>query len=295
MRVLAAVLAVSAVIVLGIAAFEAIPAPSNGPAHGIVWAGQTFATRAQFARWLRSEGTTYRAWARSHPVEAGLVPRQDHSGWGPGVFAVIAAFLGALALGVALVRRRWPESGAATAHLIEVMGVRGAAAIGAGARTTGRWAAPRARRSMAIAAAGASSARRRTGASTRHLIEVMRPKGGPATEARGRRTGRWAAPRPRRSIAVAAAGASSDRRRTAASTRHLIGVRRLRGAAAREARHRGARPRGAALTAKRLTALATVAAFNVHRRRPELAWYVTTALLAAGMGIIVTVWLNRGP
>src|SRR5436190_2094796 len=251
MRLLVGALAVSAVIVLGIAAFEAIPAPSNGPAHGIVWAGQTFATRAQFAHWLRSEGVTYRAWARSHPVEAGLARSQEHSGWDPGVLAGIAAFLGALALGVALVRRRWPESGAATAHLIAVMGLRGAAAIGTGARTTGRWAAPRARRSIAVAAAAASSARRRTGASTRHLIEVTGPRGGAAIGAGARTTGRWAGPRARRSIAVADAAASSARRGTGASTRHLIGVMGPKGAAAIKAGARRTR-RWTALTARHL-------------------------------------------
>src|SRR5215510_9738918 len=120
MRLLAGALALSAVIVLGIAAFEALPAPSNGPAHGIVWRGQTFANRADFARWLRSRGVTYRAWARSHPVEAGLTRGREHSGWGPGVLAGIAVLFGALALGVALVRRRWPESAVSAVLLIEV-------------------------------------------------------------------------------------------------------------------------------------------------------------------------------
>ena len=294
MRLLVVALTVSAVIALGIAAFEAIPGPSTGPAHGIVWAGQTFATRAQFARWLRSQGVTYREWARSHPVQAGLARDQKHSGWGTEVWAGIAAFLGALAFGVALVRRRWPESGASAAHLIGVAGLKGAAAIGAGARRTGRWAAPRARRSIALAAAAASSALRRTGASAMHLIEVMRPRAAAARKAGARRARRWAALTARRSMTLAAAAASSARRGPSASARHRREVAARRGAGAAEARPRTMR-RWATGTAQLVAGLATTEAFSARRRRPELAWYVTTALVAAGMGVVVTVFLNRGP
>jgi hypothetical protein len=31
----------------------------------------------------------------------------------------------------------------------------------------------------------------------------------------------------------------------------------------------------------------------VRRRRSEVAWYLVTALLAAGIGLVMTVWLNR--
>ena len=294
MRLLVGALTVSAVIVLGIAAFKAIPAPSNGPAHGIVWAGQTFATRAEFARWLRSQGVTYRAWARSHPVEAGVTRGQEHSGWDPGVLVGIAAVLGALALGVALVRRRWPESGASAAHLIEVMGLIGAAAIGAGARTTGRWAALTARRSMARATAAASGARHEIGGSAAHRLEVVGLRGAAAAEGGARRTRRWAALTARRSMDLGTAAASGARHEIGESAAHRLEVAALRGAGAAKARARRTR-RWAALTARRLTAPATGAAFNARRRRSELAWYVTTALLAAGMGVVVTVWLNRGP
>jgi hypothetical protein len=241
-RLLVGALTLSAVIVLGIAAFEAIPAPSKGPANGVVWAGQTFATRADFARWLRSQGVTYRAWARSHPVEAGLARPKEDSGWDPGVLAVIAAVLGALALGVALVRRRWQGIGASAAHWLEVAALRGAAAAEAGARRTSRWAALTARRSMARASAATSRGRHRPGGAAAHRVEVVGLRGAAAAEAGARRTRRWAV-----------------------------------------------------LTARRLTALATPSAFNPRFRRPELAWYVTTALLAAGMGVVVTVFLNRGP
>jgi hypothetical protein len=346
MRLLAGLLTLSAAIVLGIAAYEAVPAPSNGPASGIVWHGQTFATRAAFARWLRSEGLTYRAWARSHPVGAGLARSQEHSGWDPGVLAGIAALLGALALGVAFIRRRWPESGAAAAHLIGVMGLRGAAAIGAGARTTSRWAAPTIRRSMDRAKVATSGARHGAAVTATHLLEAVRVKGAAAAKAAAGRTRRWAALTVRRSIAFATAAASGARHGIGGSAAHRLDVAPLRGAAAAEpgvrrtrrwaaltarrsnafataaasgTRHgiggsaahrfdvaalRGGGPgkgrarrtrRRPALTARRLTALATAAAFNARRRRSELAWYATTALLAAGLGVVVTVWLNRGP
>ena len=346
MRLLAGVLTLSAAIVLGIAAYEAVPAPSHGPASGIVWHGQTFATRAAFARWLRSQGLTYRAWARSHPVDGGLARRQKHSGWDPGVLAGIAAFLGALALGVTFVRRRWPESGAAAAHLIGVMGLRGAAAIGAGARTTSRWAAPTIRRSMERATAAASRAWHGAGVTATHRVEAMRVRGAAAAEAGARRTRRRAALTARQSMAFGTAAASGARHGIGGSVAHWFGVAALRGVAAAEAGARRTRRRAAltvrrstafgtaaasgarhgiggsaahrfevaglrgggpgkgrarrtrrrpALTARRLTALATAAAFNARRRRSELAWYVTTALLAAGLGVVVTVWLNRGP
>ena len=345
MRLLAGVLTLSAAIVLGIAAYEAVPAPSHGPASGIVWHGQTFATRAAFARWLRSQGLTYRAWARSHPV-GGVARRQKHSGWDPGVLAGIAAFLGALALGVTFVRRRWPESGAAAAHLIGVMGLRGAAAIGAGARTTSRWAAPTIRRSMERATAAASRAWHGAGVTATHRVEAMRVRGAAAAEAGARRTRRRAALTARKSMAFGTAAASGARHGIGGSVAHWFDVAALRGVAAAEAGARRTRRRAAltvrrstafgtaaasgarhgiggsaahrfevaglrgggpgkgrarrtrrrpALTARRLTALATAAVFNARRRRSELAWYVTTALLAAGLGVVVTVWLNRGP
>jgi hypothetical protein len=294
MRLLAGLLTLSAAIVLGIAAYEAVPAPSNGPASGIVWHGQTFATRAAFARWLRSEGLTYRAWARSHPVGAGLARSQEHSGWDPGVLAGIAALLGALALGVAFVRRRWPESGAAAAHLIGVMGLRGAAAIGAGARTTSRWAAPTIRRSMDRAKVATSGARHGAAVTATHLLEAVRVKGAAAAKAAARRTRRWAALTARRSNAFATAAASGTRHGIGGSAAHRFNVAALRGGGPGKGRARRTRRRPA-LTARRLTALATAAAFNARRRRSELAWYATTALLAAGLGVVVTVWLNRGP
>jgi hypothetical protein len=286
MRFLIGALILAAVIALGIAAFEAgsvSPARSNGPAHGVVWAGQTFATRADFARWLRSQGTTYRSWARRHPVEAGLAPKhapnggQQHSGWGAGVWAGLAAFLAALAFGVAYVRRRWPASDAFVPNLIRAMGLRCAEAIKTAARTTRRWAALAARRSKPVVSAAAVRAA--------DLIEVMGLRGAAAARAGARTMRRWAALAARRSKPRATTA-------TLGAARWLEVVA-LRGAAAAGAGARRTR-RWAALTAHHSSALATAPAFGDRRRRSELAWYVTTALIAAGMGVVVTVWLNGG-
>jgi len=32
---------------------------------------------------------------------------------------------------------------------------------------------------------------------------------------------------------------------------------------------------------------------SARRNRGELAWYLATAVLAAGVAVVVTVWLNR--
>jgi len=64
-----------------------------------------------------------------------------------------------------------------------------------------------------------------------------------------------------------------------------------RGAAAAEGGARLTR-HWAAVTAQRSLTLATTATISARRRRGELAWYLATVLLAAGIGLVVTVWLN---
>jgi hypothetical protein len=39
--------------------------------------------------------------------------------------------------------------------------------------------------------------------------------------------------------------------------------------------------------------LGASSADTIRRRRSEFAWYLATALLAAGIGVVATVWLNR--
>jgi hypothetical protein len=70
-KFLATVLIAAPMFVLAIAFVETrvvYPPPANGATQGIVWDGQTFATRADFARWLRSRGVPYRVWIRRHPA-----------------------------------------------------------------------------------------------------------------------------------------------------------------------------------------------------------------------------------
>ena len=207
--------------------------------------------------------------------------------------ARIAAVLAALALGLALVRRRWPGIGAAAAHLIGVMGRRGAATLGAGARMALHWSALAAQRSMARATAATVGAGHRTGGSAARRLGVVGLRDSAAAEAGARTTRRWTSPTTRRPMARANGAAFGARSGTGGSAADRLGVVGLRGSAAAEAGARTTR-RLAALTAQRSTALASAAAFSARRRRSELGWYVTTALLAAGMGVLVTVWLNGG-
>ena len=70
MKFLATFLIAPALSVLALALLETrviYPPPANGATKGIVWGGHTFATRADFARWLRSRGVAYPAWVRRHP------------------------------------------------------------------------------------------------------------------------------------------------------------------------------------------------------------------------------------
>jgi hypothetical protein len=70
MKFLGTFLIAPALSVLALALLETrviYPPPANGATKGIVWGGHTFATRADFARWLRSRGVAYRVWVRRHP------------------------------------------------------------------------------------------------------------------------------------------------------------------------------------------------------------------------------------
>jgi hypothetical protein len=80
-KLLAATLILPTTVVLAIAILETrvlYSPPENAPTRGLVWAGQTFVTRADFSRWLRSRDLTYRAWVRRHPAPASVV----RSPWG---------------------------------------------------------------------------------------------------------------------------------------------------------------------------------------------------------------------
>jgi hypothetical protein len=51
--------------------------------------------------------------------------------------------------------------------------------------------------------------------------------------------------------------------------------------------------RSVAATALLSSSLAASSADTIRRRRSEFAWYLASGLLAAGIGIVATVWLNR--
>jgi hypothetical protein len=259
MKILVAALILPAVIVLGIAAFETrifYPVPSNGPTRGIVWDGHTFATKAAFARWLRSRGVTYRVWARRHPIRAGLTPnrvakqavvyrtretrdgRQKDWGWGLRVFGGGVAFVAVLGLGVVFVRRHWRPGNPGSA------------------RQTFRLASDRA----------APVARRGTGMTLRR--------------------------------AKATAVLSSNTAESVAKTVSREGTQFARSFAHRAA---PAAKRGAGLALSLATSaalasssLAASSAKTISRRRSEYAWYLASALLAAGIGVVASVWLNGG-
>ena len=90
--------------------------------------------------------------------------------------------------------------------------------------------------------------------------------------------------------------ATADARKGAGvSARHQLEVVARRTAVAAEAGGRTVL-RWAARTAQRLTGLrlATASFYSPRRRRSELVLYMTTVLVAVGMGVLVTVWLNGG-
>src|SRR5262249_61507891 len=52
--------------------------------------------------------------------------------------------------------------------------------------------------------------------------------------------------------------------------------------------------RRATLTTQRSTVLATNPTFGARWRRYEFVWYVTTAVVAVGIGVVLAAWLNGG-
>ena len=203
MKLLAAALILPAIIVLGIATFETrvlVGPGSNKPTAGIVWDNHTFASRAEFARWLRSHGTSYRVWARRHPSLTGVEPSR------------------------------------ATQQRAKVQGARPKPSI---------WSFDRLGGAAAVLAAVALG-----------IVFVRRGRG------------------PR-----------SFRPRTQASA-----------ATGRVARLTMRRAADMALRFGGLVASADVVArrnLSARRNQSELAWYLATAVLAAGVAVVVTVWLNR--
>jgi acyl-coenzyme A synthetase/AMP-(fatty) acid ligase len=164
-------------------------------------------------------------------------------------------------------------------------------AAAAGARTTRRWVTPTARRSAALATAATSRARHKLGRSAAYLIDVVAPGSAAAGLAGARATRRRAALTAQRSRPIATATAARARTGTGVPAARLE-ILALRGAAAARAARRTRR--WAALTAQRSAALAATTTLSARRQRSELLWYVTTGLLAVGIGVVLAVWLNGG-
>jgi hypothetical protein len=57
------------------------PPPPQVRAEGLVWGKRTFATRADFARWLEAHGRSYDAWVARHPLPKVGASNDDRS-WG---------------------------------------------------------------------------------------------------------------------------------------------------------------------------------------------------------------------
>lgn len=248
MKLIAATLILPTTVVLAIAILETrvlYSPPSNAPTRGLVWAGHTFVARADFSRWLRSRGLTYRAWVRRHPAPASVV----RSPWGRRPvqratelrrshrrYSRALAGLG----GIALV---------ATLSLLLGLARRGRL------RGSGGW-------------------RRRT-------LQLPAPQLVRAAKGGARLILRW--------------GKATTL--LASSTARLRGTEFARSAARRTApvAKAGARLmlRWATATALLSSSLAASSANTIRRRRSELAWYFATALFAAGIGVVATVWLNR--
>ncbi|HYX88523.1 MAG TPA: hypothetical protein VE753_04070 [Gaiellaceae bacterium] len=277
MRFIAA-LVVPGLIVLALAYGETrlldrSPPSSPAQATGIVWAGRTFANRAEFSRWLRARGTSYRIWAQRHPERAGIKPRRaakraarggaksDH---GPGFvlagLGVAAAALAVLCLALVVrVRRR---------------------------RTTGAVVRTEHVHPPARVAAEVPRAGRRSGPA---VPSIPRP----ARAVVFRRIGRGAAVLASRGPILVR---EARRRLRGAGTgllpaRHGVVTRRAAAAAGVGARRV---LRWATATALLSSALAATATVAVRRKRGDLAWYLATAVLAVVASFLLAAWLNRG-
>jgi hypothetical protein len=279
MKVLVVALIVPA-IVLGVAAFETqiLDTPSSdGPAKGIVWHGRTFVSRADFARWLRSQGLSYATWARRHPslagVRAGHGERagQDSSDWmvrGAVGFAILAG----LGLAAVFVGRRWPGSRDWAKQTARLAARQATSAAMGGARMLLRGAKATALLSWSTAKA---------------LAKIARTRGSPAAKRGARVMLHWAKATALLSWRTVKASAKVVRRSGTTFAGHLA---------------RRAAP--AAMGGNRLTlglaaavapppaGLAVSSARAIRRRRGEFAWYLVTVLLAVGVGVVATV-LNR--
>jgi hypothetical protein len=255
MRLLAVALILPAMIVLAIAAFETrifYPPPSHAPTKGIVWHGHTFAARGDFARWLRSRGVRYGVWARRHPSLVGVAANRRTH---PSAQQRAEA-------------KRARQKGSDWS--LENLG--GGAAV------------------LASLGLGIVLVRRRrpgSGGGSEAQIQLAARRAVPAAKRGARLTLRWAKTTTLLSSRMAKSSARTSRRRGNEFARSV--ARRAAPAAKRGAR---LTLRLAKATTLLSSSFAASSANRIRRRRGELAWYLATGLLAAGLGLVVTAWLN---
>jgi len=321
----------SATIVIGIAAFEShalFPAPSHARAKGIVWQGRTFVTRREFARWLRARGVSYAAWARQHPSLAGIpaghrgagAARAGHksSRWSTRRVGGGLVLLGGIGLLFVFVRRRWPgrlESATDAVRFVLEWAMdavwlatrRAGPPAREGARTILRW----------VTLAAVLAARK-----AESWARIIQSRGPGLAGSVARRVAPVAKRGARLMLAFATTLAVSTSRLSASAgkggARLMLGLattvallsssvptsaakRRTPTSAAKRGTPTSGAKRGTPTSgAKRGTRspllssnLGASAAKAIRRRRGELTWYFATAVLATGVGVLATVWLNR--
>jgi hypothetical protein len=277
MKLLAVALILPATILIAIVAFETqlfYPPPSNAPTKGIVWDGRTFASHGDFARWLRSRGESYAVWARRHPslVGAGAgrvahppaqkaagAKRASEKGFDWSVVGGGLAALAGLGLAAFFLRRRRSRPM-----------LRGTEAT-----------------ALLFSSAAKSSAR------------IIRRRGPEFARFLARR----AAPAAKRGARLMLRGTEATALLFSSAAKSSARIIRRRGPEfagfvahrAAPAARGGARLtlRSVAATALLSSSLAASSADTIRRRRSEFAWYLASGLLAAGIGIVATVWLNR--
>jgi hypothetical protein len=263
-------LLLSATIVIGIAVYEThalFPAPSHARAEGIVWQGRTFVTRRDFARWLRARGTTYAAWARLHPSLAGVPAgraRAERAGEKSSKWTarnVGLAVLAGIVLLVAFVRRRWPDSLESATYAVGSAARRAAPPAKRGARTSLRWT---------------KSAALLTARKAESWAGIIRNRGPEFAGSLARR------------VAPAAKRGARSMSALAAAVAQLFSS--LSTSAAKRRARLSLAPGAAVPLSPNLPASAAQA---IRRRRSELVWYLATAVLAIGVGVLATVWLNQ--
>lgn len=305
----------SATMVIGIAAFEThalFPGPSHTRAEGIVWRGRTFVTHREFARWLRARGVSYAAWARQHPslagVRAGRGGKKD-SDWSArnvGGGLVILAGIGFVLL---FVRRRWPHRLEAAWDAVRFGLAWAMDAVWLAARRAGPPAKKGARTLLRWAMLASLLAARKVESWAR----LIRRRGPEFARSMARRVAPVAKRGARLMLAFATTLAVSTWRLSASAGKG--GARRMLGLATAvallfssvptSAARRGtptpaAKRRTPTSAARRRTRspllssnLGESAAKAIRRRRGELLWYLATAVVATGVGVLATVWLNR--